>query len=125
MKFKFLISNIALLLLIGCSTTTAEFKNEMNICTMDAWKKFPQRIVRELRNVDVPQKTPTSIYCDPPRYDGDAPYCTQQYKTTYITVAKLVDVDTNENERNQNIRMCTYTKCAEKYGNADCKIEKK
>lgn len=124
MKYKIILTKISLLFLIGCSTTTAEFKNEMNTCTLDAWKKYPQNIVRELRNVNVPQKTPSSIYCDPPRYDGDAPYCTQRYTTTYITVAQLVDIDTNEYVRNQTIQMCTSTACNGKYGNAECKVKK-
>ena len=107
----------SLFLLIGC--TTAQYRNELSSCERKAMQEFPIDNVKELQNVQIPNKVPTVITCIP--IQGAAPICTQQYVTTFTTVAQIKEIDNNKEYRKKFRNSCLKQVCLEKYGNSDCK----
>ena len=109
---------VVLFVLSGCGTP--EYRAEQSLCKSTWMTKIKPRYEQELYNRTESRQVPTGqTTC---KTFGNTTNCTQIMRTEYYTVPAVRTVDRNKPRRDAQIDMCTRNSCAEKFGNAECKV---
>jgi len=109
---------LAVLVLSGCSS--AELRQERDICESTWMSKIPPLYEQEMYNKSQQRQVPTG-YSTCSSY-GYSIYCNDDMRTEYYTVPAVRTVDRNRTLRDAEIKYCTQSKCIQKFGNAKCEI---
>lgn len=113
----------ALLLLVtalaaGCATP--EYLDAWQVCSREWAARIPadyrQVLVTRERGIKVPDGTETC------KTTGNTTRCKQGMRTEWIPYTAVETVDVNAEQRDQRTRECTQARCAQIYGNPDCKV---
>ena len=108
------------LLTVLASCGTPEFRAEQEICKATWLSKIPPRLEQEFYNQSYTRLVPTGrTTCTGV---GNSVTCNQVMRTEYYTLPAVRTVDRNKAQRDPQIRECTQQKCAEKFGNVECKV---